>query len=237
VDGAGEAFLAGGPEGISGGPAYVARMNASGTALAYLTTLGNSSNASVATGIALDSSGDAYVTGTTTSNSFPTTANAAYQASAAFPYGNTQAGFLTELSPTGSILYSTYLPGVGGLGLTATEGPAIAVSPSGIVYVTGGADAGLPTLGAFQSAYTASQGEPNAFLVVLNPSLSGSAGLLYASYLGGTSDAGTGVAVNAGGDAYITGHTGSSNFPTTAGALKTSYAGSEDAFVAEFNLP
>jgi hypothetical protein len=225
VDGAGEAFLAGGPAGINGGAAYVARMNSAGTALAYLTTLG-SDGANCATGIALDSSGDAYVTGCTTSTNFPTTANAAYQASAAFPDGSVQAGFLTELSPTGSILYSTYLPGVVGLDYIATEGPAVALGRSGNVYVTGGANPGLPTVGAFQS--TDPQGGP--FLAVLNPTLSG---LLYSSYLGG--GAGTGVAVNASGDAYITGYTSSSTFPTTAGALQTSYTGKYDAFVAEFN--
>jgi hypothetical protein len=236
VDSSGEAFMAGS---ATNGGAYVARLNSSGTALAYLTDLG-SGGSSNATGIALDSLGDAYVTGWTNSNSYPTTGNAAFQSGAAFPGGNTQAGFVTELSPTGSILYSTYLPGVGGIGATATEGPALALDGSDNVYVTGGAGTGLPTTaGAFQAAYTGAPGAGNtqAFLTVLNPSLSGTAGLLYVSYLGGSSgaDAGTGVAVDAGGNACLTGYTGSSNFPTTTGAFQTTYSKSEDAFVAKFN--
>src|SRR5262249_3695353 len=70
--------------------------------------------------------------------------------------------------------------------------------------------------------------------------LSGSASLVYATYLGGSSsssygDAGTGIALDGSGNAYVTGYTHSSNFPTTSGAFQTSFVGAEDVFVAKFN--
>jgi hypothetical protein len=79
VDSAGEAFVTG----AYNGSAYVARLNAAGTGVLYLTSLG-SSGSSTAGGITLDSAGNAYVVGWTTSTNFPTTSNAAFKASAAF---------------------------------------------------------------------------------------------------------------------------------------------------------
>jgi hypothetical protein len=103
--------------------------------------------------------------------------------------------------------------------------------------VTGGAQAGFPvTAGAFQTAYLGQSGYSNAFFAKINPALSGSASLLYGTYLGGTGfDAGYGIALDGAGNAYMTGYSYSSNFPTTSGAFQTTSAGGEDAFVAKLN--
>jgi hypothetical protein len=228
VDSAGDAFVTGvGP--------FVDEVNPTGTALLYSTTLGSGG---AGLGIAVDGAGDAYVTGVAGSG-LPTTANAAFPTTSA-----THNAFLSVLNPTGSgLLYSTYLPN-GGDNLFGRSG-AIALDSSGNAYVTGGAAAGFPTTpNAYQ---TAAVGPTNAFLTEINPNLSGSASLLYSTYLGGSSyDWGTGVAVDGSGNAYVTGGTESSNFPTTAGAFQRTYInapsgtgnggfGVGDVFVAKFN--
>jgi hypothetical protein len=224
VDGAGEVFAA--------GNGYVVRLNAAGTAASYLTSLPGG----LATGIALDGAGDAYVTGYTNSTTFPTTPSAAYQAGAAFPSGNTQAGFFTELSPSGAILYSTYLPGLPATGapFQGSDQGGIVVDSAGNAYITGVAGAGLPTTqGAYQ--FTDPSTTTTAFLAEFNPNLSGLASRVYCTYLGGTGgDAGTDVAVDASGNVYVTGITGSSNFPTV-NAYQTKNLGGNDVFVAEIN--
>jgi hypothetical protein len=105
---------------------------------------------------------------------------------------------------------------------------------SGNAYVTGfTASANFPTTpGAYQTTYLGSSA--NAFVTELNPS--GSA-LVYSTYLGGSSgDVGTGIALDASGNAYITGYTDSTNFPTTPGAFQTTYGGgSADAFMTKLN--
>ena len=163
-------------------------------------------------GIAVDSSGDAYVTGYTTSTNFPVTPGAFQTAiSSVYP-----TAFVTELNPTGSALvYSTYLGGSGGNdagGGAGDYGHGIAVDSSGDAYVTGNTySTNFPvTPGAFQttknSVYT------TTFVTELNPT--GSA-LVYSTYLGGNEqDYSYGVAVNGVGNAYVTGYTVSIDFPT-----------------------
>jgi hypothetical protein len=228
---------------VTGSNGFVGELNPSGTALIYSTTLGSSTGL----GIALDSAGDAYVTGIAGSN-LPTTANAAYPTTSA-----TYNGFFSELNPSGSgLLYSTYIPNGAEepAGMFGSPG-AIALGSSGNVYLTGAAGPGLPTTaGAFQStdnagAIGSGQGT-NAYFVEINPNLSGSASWLYASYLGGSAyhDEGTGIAVDGAGGAYVAGEAFSTNFPTTAGAFQPAYSSSGgvgrasaygDAFVAKFN--
>ncbi len=99
---------------------------------------------------------------------------------------------------------------------------------------------GLPvTAGAFQATCQAATGNTNAFFAKINPTLSGTASVVYASYLGGTGglgDGASGIALDGSGNAYLTGYTSSSNFPTTAGAFQKTYGGGYlDAFVAKFN--
>ena len=191
--------------------------------LSYSTYLGGSSG-DLGYGIAVDSSGNAYVTGGTTSVDFPT-ANA-FQSALGGPSIVGHA-FVTKLNAAGSaVVYSTYLGGSGG-----EFGYGIAVDSSGNAYVTGSTEStNFPTANAFQAA---KRGSGNAFLTKLNPA--GSA-LVYSTYLGGTNfDAGRGIAVDSSGSAYVTGFTASPDFPT-ANAFQAAYGGYlSNAFVTKFN--
>jgi hypothetical protein len=201
--------------------AFVAELNPTGTALVYSTYLGGSGS-DTASGIAVDSSGDAFITGSTRSSNFPTTAGA-LQSSLA----GTQNAFVAELNATGTgLVYSTYLGG------SATDaGNGIALDASGDAFVTGSTtSSNFPTAGALQSALSGTQ---DAFVAKLNPS---GTGLVYSTYLGGSATAvGNGIAVDASGDAFVTGATQSSDFPTTIGAFQSSLKGTQNAFVTELN--
>ena len=204
--------------------AFVSKLNAAGSALVYSTYLGGSGS-DVGSGIAVDSSGNTYVTGQTDSANFPTTAGA-YQTTAG---GGIYDVFVSKLNPAGSgLLYSTYLGGSGFDG-----GYGIAVDNSGSTYVTGQTDsANFPTtVGAYQTTFG---GIYDAFVSKLNATGSG---LTYSTYLGGSgSDQGGGIALDSSGSTYITGNTQSANFPTTVGAYQTT-AGDNfyDAFVSKLN--
>jgi hypothetical protein len=204
--------------------AFVTKLNATGTALVYSTYLGGS-NIDAGLGIAVDSAGNAYVTGFTGSFNFPTTPGAFQTAS-----GGGCDAFVTKLNATGTALaYSTYLGGGG-----SDEGCGIAVDSAGNAYVTGFTySTNFPTTpGAFQ---TASGGAADAFVTKVNAT--GTA-LVYSTFLGGSSlDQGSGIAVDSAGNAYVTGSTGSSNFPTTPGAFQTSSPASSasHAFVTKIS--
>jgi hypothetical protein len=202
--------------------AFVAKLNPDGSSVAYSTYLGGtSSNEGV--GIAVDSAGAAYVTGGTTSTDFPTTAEA-------FDTNfNGDDGFVTKLNPAGSDLaYSTYLGGSSGDG-----GRGIAVDSAGAAYVTGDTiSTDFPTTpGAFDTSFN---GFADAFVTKLDPAGSR---LGYSSYLGASnSDDGIGIAVDSTGAAYVTGHTDSTDFPTTARAFDASANGNIDAFVTKLTV-
>ena len=189
---------------------FVSKLNAAGTALVYSTYVGGEDN-SEAYGIAVDAAGDAYITGFTTSDNFPTTAGA-FQTE---PGGDGHQAFVAKLNHTVSAQnYATYIGGSGD-----DQGNAIAVDSSGDAYVTGATTSNdFPTTaGAFQ---TVNPGTVNPFVTKLNAN--GSA-LIYSTYLGGNDNLGgdqcDGIAVDAAGEAYVTGTTSSSDFPTTAGRL------------------
>src|SRR5438552_1690786 len=190
--------------------------------LSYSTYLGGS-NADDGLGIAVDTCGNAYVTGITLSTNFPTTAGA-FQTTG----GGAEDAFVTQLNPMGTgLVYSTYLGGSG-----VDDGLGIAVDARGNAYVTGVTlSTNFPTTaGAFQ---TTCGGAEDAFVTQLNPI--GSL-LVYSTYLGGSGvDDGLGIAVYARRNAYVTGVTFSTNFPTTAGAFQTTFGGTEDAFVTKLN--
>jgi hypothetical protein len=205
--------------------AFVSKLNPTGSALIYSTYLGGSSF-DVAHGIAVDASGNAYVTGFTFSSNFPTTTGAFQSA----PRGYDDA-FVSKLNPTGSaLIYSTYLGGNG-----YDEGYGIAVDASGDAYVSGLThSSNFPvSRGAFQ---TTPGGGFDAFVSKLNAAGSG---LIYSTYLGGgLDDFSYGIAIDASDNAYVTGLTFSSNFPTTAGAFQTTGGvggGYDDAFVVKLN--
>jgi hypothetical protein len=125
------------------------------------------------------------------------------------------------------LAYSTYLGGN-----SADEGYGIAVDASGNAYATGfTASSDFPTtLGAFQTTYG---GGTDAFVTKLN--VAGSA-LVYSTYLGGDNyEVGLSIAVDALGNADVTGYTQSANFPTTPGAFQTTFGGGSDAFVTKLN--
>ena len=190
--------------------------------LSYSTYLGGSS-IDVGRGIAVDSSGNAYVAGITSSWDFPITPGA-FQTTCSGCSGGTQHVFVTKLNPTGSALvYSTYLGGTNN-----DSGLGIALDASGGAYVTGITySSDFPTTpGAFQATCGGGcSGYADAFVTKLNPT--GSA-LVYSTYLGGTgSDEGQGIAVDTLGDTYVTGGTLSSDFPTTPGAFQTTCGGGE----------
>src|SRR5206468_3695516 len=108
-------------------------------------------------------------------------------------------------------------------------GSGIAVDKAGNAYVTGTAGSlDFPTTpGALKTATTNAQ-SPDAFVTKLDPS--GST-LIYSTYLGGSrDDRGYGIAVDSDGNAYVTGTTSSTDFPTTMGAFQTTNRGTADSF-------
>lgn len=200
--------------------AFVAKLNADGSALVYATYLGGS-NFEQGRGIALDASGSAYVTGTTRSADFPT-ANPLQAA----PGGNADA-FVAKLDVTGSaLIYSTYVGGT-----FDDDGQAIAVGASGEAYLTGQTSSSdFPTANAVQAAFGG--GARDAFVTKLTAA--GSA-LAYSTYLGGSDyDQGCGIAVDGSGGAYVSGDTFSTNFPT-ANPLQAANGGNYDAFVTRLD--
>jgi len=203
-----------------GDDVFVAKLNAAGSALVYSTYLGGSGT-DYGQGIAVDAAGNAYVTGYTASTNFPT-ANP-LQASNA---GGVSDAFVAKLNAAGSALvYSTYLGGS-----SEDWGNGIAVDSAGNAYVTGRTlSTNFPTANPLQAS---NRGMDDVFVAKLNAA--GSA-LVYSTYLGGSErDCGYGIAVDAAGNAYVTGYTGSINFPT-ANPLQATLAGGGDVFVAKLN--
>jgi hypothetical protein len=252
VDNAGEAYVSGDTEFSTDFPvttgafqtvcpadcnathAFVTKLDASGSALVYSTYLGGSNaEYEYLNGIAVDSSGNAYVTGTTYSSDFPTTSGAFQTALGG--NGSVSNAFVTKVNATGSALvYSTYLGGSGG-----DQGLGMALDAADNAYVTGSTSSiDFPiTPGALQTACGGGcVGGGDAFVAKLNTS--GSA-LVYSTYLGGSaSEQAPGVSVDPSGNAYVTGGTYSTDFPTTAGAFQTVCGGDctpPDAFVTKLN--
>ncbi|MGB6474111.1 MAG: SBBP repeat-containing protein, partial [Candidatus Sulfotelmatobacter sp.] len=219
-----QATCGGTAEGLGCGDAFVAELNPTGSALVYSTYLGGSAIEDYGYGIAVDSSGNAYVTGATASTDFPV----------ANPLQPTNTGdgdaFVTKVNAAGSALvYSTYLGGSGG----GNFGNGIAVDSSGNAYVTGYTEsAHFPTANPPQGTLG---GSFDAFVTKFDPA--GSA-LVYSTYLGGSNDdQGNGIAVDSSGNAYVTGFTYSTNFPTVSPLQKTNSATYGTAFIAKISQP
>jgi hypothetical protein len=210
--------------------AFVTKFAPDGTTLVYSTYLGGDLT-DIAHDFYVDGAGNAYLTGMTTSANFPTTPGA-FQTT---PPGDTDA-FVTKLNPSGSgLIYSTYLGGLGELG--GDEAYSIAVDVQGNAYVTGVTGSrNFPVVNPFQAdCRPAAPFCHDAFVSKLNPA--GSA-LLFSTYLGGRSvfEEGQGIAVNAQGNAYVTGFTDSDDFPLHNPIKPSMIAGDTDAFVTEFSL-
>jgi uncharacterized repeat protein (TIGR01451 family) len=199
---------------------FVAKLNPAGSAFVYLTFLGGSS-LDRGTDVEADPAGNAYVTGFTLSANFPT-ANA-FQAT----YGGNEDAFVTKINPAGSALvYSTYLGGS-----SIDNGNGIAVDASGSAVVTGWAlSTDFPTANALQAA---NAGSFDAFVTKLN---SAGSAVLYSTYLGGSQqEAIRAIAMDPAGNVYITGSTGSTDFPTVNPVQAAHAGGSIDAVVAALN--
>ena len=200
--------------------AFVLKLNPSGDALLYATFLGGSGD-DYGTGIAVDAAGEAHVSGYTASVDFPTTTGAFQQ----YYGGGSYDGFLAKLNGAGSALvYATYLGG-----MANDTAAAVALDPSGNIYVTGQTQStNFPTVNPLQA--TSSEGD--AFVV----KMSAAGQVEYSTYLGGTGlTNGTGIAADAAGNAYVTGSTDTSDFPVTANAYQGVNNGLYNAFVATLN--
>jgi len=207
---------------------FVTKLNAIGSGLIYSTLIGGSSN-DQGYGIAVDSSGNSYLSGTTTdaATDYPTTPGA---------FDTTHNGeddvFVTKLNATGSaLIYSTLIGGSG-----RDSGDEVAIDSSGNAFVTGETSdsaTDYPTTpGAFD---TTENGENDAFVTKLDASGSG---LVYSTFLGGSGhDQAYGATVDSEGSVFVTGFTADSitDYPTTPGAFDTTHNGGLDVFATKLN--
>ena len=195
--------------------AFVAKLAPDGKSLVYATYLGGPTGRDYGTGIAVDQTGSAYVTGTTTASDFPVTTNP-YQKGTA--YGGS---FVAKLNPAGNALvYSTYV--------TAATVQSLAIDAAGSAYVTGKATSAFITSpGAFQPNSPVPSSE-TGFVLKLDPTGSTAS---YATFLGGTSSGNaTAIAVDAQGRAHVGGWA-AGNFPLVL-PLQPVLAGGKDGFVS-----
>ncbi|MGA8594784.1 MAG: SBBP repeat-containing protein [Bryobacteraceae bacterium] len=229
-----------------GGNAFVAAISSNGESYSYVTAFGGV-GLNDAYAIAVDSARAAYVTGITYSADFPTSK---YFSQTLNPwqkaFGGDRDAFVVKVDPYGlfNTGYSTY---IGGTGYDAGQG--IAVDSKGYAYVTGvTASLDFPTIGMPSVGFPGGGGA-TAFVTKLLPNGSGA---VYSVYLGGSEtvsdpppfDQGLAIAIDASGDAYVTGSTCSPNFPTTLGALQEGQpiacsseipAGPSSSFVTELS--
>lgn len=202
---------------------FVAKLNPEGTELVYGTFLG-SSDWDESHAIAIDNTGNAFVTGFTTSYDFPVTPGA-FDTS----HNGSYDAFVIKLNTNGTgLAYATFLGGS-----NSDEGHDITVDEAGNSYVTGETySSNFPsTSGAFDNTYNG--GYPgDAFVIKLN---NAGTSLVYSTFLGGSyPDRGYGISIDNAGNSYVTGYTFSPNFPTTPGAFDTS-RDSHDGFIVKLN--
>jgi PKD repeat protein len=188
---------------------FVTKMNATGNGLVFCTYLGGTNSYTYIYGCGTDQYSNTYVCGYTGASNFPVTN--AFQSS----IGGGADGFVSKLNTNGSsLIYSSFIGG------SSTEySYAMAVDPDGYAYITGyTSSSNFPTTsGAKQTSMASS---PDAYVVKVGPTGS----RVYSTYLGGTGgEYGYGIAADNSGNAYVTGYTYSSNFPTTTGAYQTTY--------------
>ena len=207
--------------------AFVTKLNAAGSNINYSTFLGGSNSDFGGTGIAVDVTGNAYVSGYTQSANFSTTPSS-FQPN----FGGDVDAFVTKFNPSGSALvFSTFLGGQ-----SSELALGITLDAQNQVYVTGGSrSTNFPTTpGAFQTTYAG--GDLDIFVTKLN---SIGSGLVYSTYIGGTSnlvngDIARSIAIDSEGNAYVTGETTSADFPTV-NPFQLFRGGRDDAFVLKLN--
>lgn len=202
---------------------FVTKFNPGGSALLYSTFLGGSEG-DIGYGIALDATGNSYLTGYTNSTNFPTSSGAF---DTTYNGGDGDA-FVAKLNDNGgTLLYGTFLGGD-----ESDMGYAIVLDGANNAYLTGQSwSPNFPTtLGAFDTIH---DGDTDTFVTKLSPSDNT---LLYSTFLGGErSEQGNGIAVDAKGNAYLVGNTNFPDFPTTLGAFDTTHNGSSDLFITKLN--
>jgi hypothetical protein len=205
--------------------AFVAKVKADGTGLAYAGYIGGASN-DYGYGIAVDNAGAAYVTGYTYSNeaSFPVVGGPD------LTYNGRTDAFVAKVKPDGTgLVYCGYIGGDG-----FEHGQGIAVDGAGIAYVTGYAGSDETTFPVAVGPDLTYNGDVNDAFVA-KVAADGTV-LLYAGYIGGDGDdRGHAIAVDAAGNAYVAGETGSDQrtFPVTAGPDLTHNGGMRDVFVTK----
>lgn len=201
--------------------AYLLKFNAAGSAMLYSTLLGGSAT-DRGSSVRIDNAGNAYIVGYTSSQDFPT--ETAFQNSLAGSFDAFVAKIDTNASGTASLAFCSYLGGS-----SDDKGYGLALDPDNNLYVAGQTTStDFPLLNPAQAA---KGGSFDAFIA----RISSSGTKLYATYLGGSGDdRATGVAVNSSGNAYVTGYTASTNFPTAI-PFQLANGGGTDAFVAKLN--
>ena len=196
--------------------AFVTKLAPPGNSLIFSTYFGGTSH-DYGSGIDVDSSGIAYITGTTYSSDFPT-ANPLYP-----NLHGIQDAFVAKFSSTGTLMYSTYLGGSGW-----EWGIDIAVENNGVSYTIGFTDSSdFPVFNAYDGSWN---GNFDFFISKIDPP---GGFLMFSTYLGGSNaDIGNGIDIDNNGNAFVTGYTWSSNFPVTANAYDGSYNGGADICIA-----
>jgi len=219
--------------------AFVAKFTPSCTNLVYSTFLGGT-NSDVAYRIAVDSLGNAYVVGWTTSPNFPNTATGLtnlYNGLTNNLYGSAPVitnAFLTQITWNGTSAAIGYSVVFGGTNADIDIGYGVAVDPTGNAFVVGTTSStDFPTFNTSGLLRATNSGGNDVFVTAFNTNASA---LLYSAYLGGSSDDfGYGIAVDPAGNAYVIGTTSSINFPTLA-AFRSTLNGANDAFLAKILL-
>ncbi|MGH2698452.1 MAG: SBBP repeat-containing protein [Actinomycetota bacterium] len=200
--------------------AFVAKVNADYT-LAWATYLGGAGK-EVPRSIDVDDAGNVYVTGSTASMDFPTTPNVYQEQSA-----GKQDIYLTKLTSSGGLVFSTYLGG------DRDEGrPNVEVDSLGTIHLSGFTTSkDFPLVNALQPA---PGGQHDSFVTRMEPD---GTDLIFSTYLGGEKhDTPRCVATDADGNTYVHGWTMSTSFPTTAGAYQTTHGGGlTDVFVTKID--
>jgi beta-propeller repeat-containing protein/centrosomal CEP192-like protein/ASPM-SPD-2-Hydin domain-containing protein len=254
VDSTGSVYIAGytdsadfslttfGSPAASSNHVFVAKLDPTGSTFVYADYLGGNGD-DYGIGLALDSSNNVYVTGSTTSTNYPTV-NPPYQSAALGPY----TGFLSKISADGSsLVYSTYLGGSG-----FDEPASVAVDTLGDAYVAGTTTSqDFPVANAYQPAALANQGGAYGNYGFLTKFSADGSSLNFSTYFAGNTNVAncgsscyptpysaiSAVTVDANGNAYVAGTTNTSNFPYTSGAYLTSNSPVADAtigFVSKF---
>jgi hypothetical protein len=203
----------------SGGRLFITKINKTGNQLLYSTFFGGSIG-NIATSLALDEGGNAYLTGEAGASDFPTTSGAYRE-----KLQTTRDVFVSKLNSDGSgLIYSTFL----GSGY----GQVIQINLVGEVYIageTGSADFPV-TANAFDKSIDHSQ---KGFITKLN---STGSDLIFSTFLGGSGDNYvTGITLDKSENVYVAGYTSSSDFPVTLGAFQVKYGGNTDAFVTKLD--